>query len=189
MSVKNLILGLAISLLSAGAAKAQAKPFSQQLKLQGVTFNVNCPNEGPVNTVTITTVGLARNKVIKREVKGVVTGAEVADLNVDRSPEIYIYAASTGSERFGQLIALSSNKKKSLSDIYLPEIAPGSKESVGYSGHDDFAVVENTFVRRFPIYSSSDSNAKPTGKMRQFQYKLKPGEAGWILAVDKVIEY
>jgi len=25
--------------------------------------------------------------------------------------------------------------------------------------------------------------------MRQLQYRLEPGEAGWILRVDKVVEY
>ena len=48
-------------------------------------------------------------------------------------------------------------------------------------GHDEFAVVESTFVQRFPIYSDGDVNAKPSARMRQLQYKLRPGEAGWVL--------
>jgi hypothetical protein len=56
-------------------------------------------------------------------------------------------------------------------------------------GHDEFAVVENVFVQRFPIYRDGDTNAKPTGGTRQMQYKLVPGEAGWVLKVDRVVEY
>lgn len=33
-----------------------------------------------------------------------------------------------------------------------------------------------------------DTNAKPTGGMREIQYRLVPGEAGWILKVDRVVE-
>jgi hypothetical protein len=47
----------------------------------------------------------------------------------------------------------------------------------GYMGHDEFAIVESSLARRFKIYQGSDSNAKPTGKIRQLEYQLKPGEA------------
>lgn len=53
-------------------------------------------------------------------------------------------------------------------------------------GHDEFAVVENVLARRFSIYKEEDNNAQPTGKTRQIQYKLVPGEAGWLLKIDKV---
>jgi hypothetical protein len=56
-------------------------------------------------------------------------------------------------------------------------------------GHDAFAVVEGTFVQSFPIYLQTDSNAQPSGKTRQLQYKLAPGEAGWRLDLDRVVEY
>ena len=50
-------------------------------------------------------------------------------------------------------------------------------------------MVENTLVQRFPVYKEGDANAEPTGGTRQLQYKLEPGEAGWVLRVDKVVEY
>jgi hypothetical protein len=56
-------------------------------------------------------------------------------------------------------------------------------------GHDQFAVVENALVQRFPIYRDTDTNARPTGGTRQLQYKLVPGEAGWILQLDRRVEY
>jgi hypothetical protein len=56
-------------------------------------------------------------------------------------------------------------------------------------GHDEFAVVERTLARRFPVYRDGDTNARPTGGMRQLQYRLMPGEAGWRLTLDKVIEW
>ena len=61
--------------------------------------------------------------------------------------------------------------------------------SKGYMGHDQFAVGEGALLRRFPLYHQTDSNSKPSGKTRQLQYKLKAGEAGWILRLDRTIDY
>jgi len=151
---------------------------------------VTCPNDSSLNKVTIKPAGLEiDNSPVVREADGTVVGAEVADLNVDGSPEIYVYVQSAGSGSYASLVAFSANKKKSLSDIYLPPVAEDPKLAKGYMGHDEFAVVESTLVQRFPVYREGEANAQPSGKTRQIQYKLKPGEAGWVLRVDKVVEY
>jgi hypothetical protein len=48
-------------------------------------------------------------------------------------------------------------------------------------GHDTFSIVENRLQRKFPIYKQGDTNAHASGKLRQLQYKLHAGEAGWQL--------
>jgi hypothetical protein len=164
--------------------------FDRTLELHGVTFRVTCPNDSSLNKVTIKPTGLEiDNSEVVREADGTVVGAEIADLDLDRSPEIYVYVQSAGSGSYGSLVAFSANRKKSLSDISLPPVADDPKLSKGYKGHDEFAVVEGTLVQRFPIYREGDANAQPSGRTRQIQYKLKPGEAGWVLGVDKVVEY
>lgn len=165
-------------------SNAQSRAFSATQKLQGVTFMVSSPNKAGNNTVTIRTRGLKiKNDVFREKINGKVINAEVADLNVDGSPEIYVYVVSP--DKKNSIVAYSANNKKSLSAIYLPEMT--AEQMLGYNGGDEFAVVENTFARRFPIHASG--GYKPKNKTRQIQYKLKAGEAGWILAVDKVIEY
>jgi len=160
--------------------------FDKVLKLQGITFHVQATNEGSLNQLTITPSGLSIvNDVINQEIDGSVTGAEIADINADGSPEIYVYVNSAGSGSYGSLVAYSSNNKKSLTGIYIPPLEDDKKNSVGYMGHDEFAVVESSFARRFPIYKKEDSNAKPTGGMRQLEYKLVPGEATWQLKLHK----
>lgn len=169
---------------------ASATGFDQTLKLQGVSFHVTSTNAGSVNRLRIAPKGLkGRNAVIEREIEGTVTMAEVADLNVDGSPEIYVYVTSAGSGSYGSLVAYGSNKKRSLTQIYLPPLQDDAKAAKGYMGHDEFRVVESTLVRRFPLYRDGDTNAKPTGGTRQIQYKLKAGEAGWILRPDQTIDY
>jgi hypothetical protein len=172
------------------AAATPMVPFERTLTLQGVTFRVTSPNNSSINRLEIVPSGLAiRNATVAREIDGVVTGAEVADLNVDGSPEIYVYVTSAGSGSYGSLVAYAANDRKSLSEIYMPPVADDRKLATGYMGHDEFAVVENTFVRRFPLYGAGDTNARPTGKTRQLQYKLRQGEAGWLLRLDRVVEY
>jgi hypothetical protein len=168
----------------------QPKGFDKTLSLQGVSFHVSCPNAGSINQLRIKPEGLkSDNTVIEREIEGTVTNAEVADLNVDGSPELYVYLTSAGSGSYGSLVAYAANKGKSLTEIYLPPLEESKNAAKGYMGHDEFAVVENSLIRRFPLYKSADTNAAPTGGTRQIEYKLKAGEAGWVLKPHQIDTY
>ncbi|MFY7939284.1 MAG: hypothetical protein ACOVOX_00100 [Burkholderiaceae bacterium] len=167
-----------------------ASPSEQRLELQGVRFLVTSPNKDTGNSVRIVPSGLqADDTPIEMEVLGQVVGAEVADLNVDRSPELYVYVRGPVPQQRGALLAFSANNRQSLSFVTLPELAEHQGATVGYQGHDAMAVVENRFMRRFPIYGQDGDAAQPTGCMRQLQYKLTKGEASWVLQLDRMIEY
>jgi len=164
--------------------------YEQILELQGITFHIKATNSGSINQLEITPSGLAiDNSIIKQEIEGSVSAAEIADLNADGSPEIYIYISSAGSGSYAELVAYSANNKKSLSEIYLPPLSDDKVNSKGYMGHDEFAVVENILARRFPVYKAGDTNSAPTGGMRQLQYKLVAGEASWVLKLDKTVSF
>jgi hypothetical protein len=172
------------------ATAAPDMPFDRTLALQGISFRVRAANDSSINTLEIVPSGLQTdNSTITQQIDGQVTGAEVADLNADGSPEIYVYVSSAGSGSYGSLAAYAANRRKSLSQIHLPPVTDNKPAARGYMGHDEFAVVENTFVQRFPIYGDGDVNARPSGRTRQLQYKLRPGEAGWVLKLDRVVEY
>jgi hypothetical protein len=185
--------------LAGGGKTATAAPegvpatgtmFDRTLELQGIRFHVTCANQGSVNTLQIVPAGLEiDNSPIVRTINGTVTGAEVSDLNADGSPEIYICVTDAGSGSYGSLVAYAANRRKSLSEIYLPPVAENRAAAKGYMGHDEFAVVGRRLVQRFPIYRDTDTNAQPTGGTRQIQYRLVPGEAGWIPKVDGVVDH
>ena len=165
---------------------AKQPSFEKTLSADGITFKVVTIGEGSLRQLTITPSGLKiDNSPIKKEIEGTVTGAEIADINVDGSPEIYVYINSAGSGSYGSLVAYSANNKKSLSEIYLPPLEDDKKNSVGYMGHDEFVIIDNAFVRRFPVYNEGDANCCPKGGTRQLQYKLITGEAGWQLKLFK----
>lgn len=141
--------------------------------------------------LTIQPVGLEiDNQTMTHRIEGTVMNAEVGDLNIDGFPEVLIYIQSVGSGSYGSVIGYSVNNGKSMSQIApLPEVSENEKTKTGYMGHDEFAIVEHTFMQRFPIYKPDDINAKPTGGMRQIQYKLKDGEASRKFVIDKIVEY
>lgn len=164
--------------------------FSKTLALQGIEFTVESTNAGSINQLTITPSGLKiDNSVIRSEIDGSVIDAEVADLDANGSPELYVYVQSAGSGSYGSLVAYAVNNGMSLSAIYLAPLEDDAVNSKGYMGHDQFSVVENTLARRFPVYNEGDTNASPSGKTRQLEYKLIPGEAGWQLKLDKSSEF
>ena len=179
----------------APSIKAKVAPlanaaYDKKFDAMGISFHVLATTGTAANTLQIVPAGLkGDNSPIERRIEGFVKGAEWADINSDGSPEIYVYVASPNPDAKVALVAYSANNKKSLSEIYLPPLADDSKLSKGFNGHSDLAVVEGVVAERFPIYSGSGPGAKPTGKMRQVQYKLKRGEAGWILKVDRVEEF
>jgi hypothetical protein len=172
------------------AESSSGSAFDRTLERDGIRFHVTGTNDGSMNTLKIVPSGLEiDNTAIERRIEGTVTGADIADINADRSPELYVFTTSAGSGSYGSVIAYSANRRKSLSEIYLPPIAEDKKLGKGYMGHDEFAIVGNRLVQRFPVYRDGDTNAKPTGGTRQIQYKLKPGEAGWLLTVDGVANH
>jgi hypothetical protein len=161
--------------------------YAQVLQLQGVTFNVISPNATAFNTVTVSTAGLEiDNSAWSQEVDGTVTGAEVADLNADGSPEVYVYVKSNGADEKGSVIAYVANNRKSLSIASMAPLSDTPGAAAGYQGQDEFAVLENVLGRRFPIHGE---NGGLTGKTRQLQYKLTAGEAGWTLTLDRITEF
>lgn len=185
----KIFICVVLTLLSSEALAEDTRVFKQTFSLQGISFDVVSKNQGSLIRLQIVPKGLSRdNKSIVREIEGSVTAAEIADLNADASPEIYIFVTSSGSGSYGSLVAYSANNKKSLSEVTLPDLTDLSANGTGYMGHDQFAVVENSLVRRFPIYRQGDTNSQPTGGIRQIEYKLHAGEAGWILKPTKTTD-
>jgi len=189
---RHLTLALALAFTTGlGTTDALAGPaFAKRLEMQGFAFDITATNEGSINTLRIVPTGLSQQTApITSEIEGTVSGAEIDDLDANGFPEIYIYVTSAGSGSYGSLVGYAVNKGKSVTPIYLPPVADSPTLSKGYMGHDEFAVVEGTLIQRFPIYREGDANARPTGKIRQLQYKLKAGEAGWVLRLDRSMEF
>lgn len=136
-----------------------AAPLDSTLALQGIRFRLQSANTGSTNTLRVTPAGLQiDNRPQQLAIDGTITGAELADLAV--------------------------NKRKSLSFVALERPAPDAPPLQGHQGHDQFRVDGDRLVWRFPIYRPGDPNAAPGGGTRELRYRLTPGEAGWLLRLD-----
>ncbi|RXQ91022.1 hypothetical protein EO244_13035 [Ancylomarina salipaludis] len=164
--------------------------FSKFLELQGIAFRISSVQNDSCRMLSIAPLGLELdNRVENVAIDGRVIDAEIEDLNSDGSPEVLIYTCSDGSGSYGDVVAYSVNNKKSMSRIYFEPVAQNTKIKPGYMGHDEFALVERSLVQRFPIYKAGDSNANPTGGIRQIEYKLEDGEACRRFVVKQISEY
>lgn len=191
MALKRLISSLttaALLLAAPLASPSQAgAAFRTSESLQGVTFAVTSSGEGSQQQLSMTATGpKGPFTPIRKTVDGRVMGAEVADLNSNGEPEIYVFVQGAGSGSYGDVVAYAVSNN-TLLPISLKGLSGAMAK--GYMGHDSFAVVENCLVRRFPIYNANDSNAKATGGQRQICYKLKAGEAGWILRPSSALKF
>lgn len=138
--------------------------------------------EQKANKVSIFSSNLKYSKKpIINEIEGNIVFSEIADLNADGSPEVYMYIENQKENRvYSSLLAYSVNNGFSMSEIYLAPLSHDKKAFDEYEGNDEFRVVENTLIRRFPIKDN---------KTKQIQYKLVAGEASWQLKIDKIMEY
>ena len=152
-------------------------------------FALQASAGGSINQLRIQPSGLAvDNNEIRAELDGTAYRAEIADLDHNGWPEIYVFVSSAGSGSYGSLAAYAVNNGKSITPIYLPPLEQSPEVMDGYMGHDKFSVAKNRLLRSFPIYRQDDSNAAPTGGTRQVQYRLEPGEAGWVLSLERSVD-
>jgi len=178
------------SIIENSTQEKQKIIFQKTLTLQNITFDIINTGEGSISELTIQPKGLEiDNQKITIELDGQVVNAEIEDLNLDGFPEVLLYTISAGSGSYGNVIGYSVNNGKSISQIYFPDLFDNKEASSGYMGHDEFAIIETTLVRRFPVYKDGDTNNNPTGGFRQIGYKLKDGEASRSFVIDKISEY
>lgn len=167
---------------------ARTHDFQKTLYFMNTSFNVTATGKGSLQYLTIQPHGLSHNKMITIENVEPVVNAEVADLNNDGYAELLIYTQSAGSGSYGNVYAYSVNNGQSLSAVQFPKVVSNGDMRKQYGGHDQFAIVNNRLVQRFPLYNPADPNSRPTGRQRTITYKLINGEASRRFIIDKVSE-
>ncbi|MVM31928.1 hypothetical protein GO755_17900 [Spirosoma sp. HMF4905] len=160
-----------------------APQYAKTLRFNIYSFNVTASDSGRVREMIIKAYrGELLLTNFRLRVDGAVVGAEVADLDNNRFPELYVYTTSDGSGSFGNVYAWQFLPERK-ADIGLSNwrITPAE----GYMGHDSLWVERDILCRKYPIYLSGDSNAEPSGGYQMVRYHLKPaGATGYTLITE-----
>lgn len=149
-------------------------PFEETLTEGPVTFIVESPNARP-NYFTLNTEGMSvRNEETRVDVNGTVVRAQLADLNQDSYPEVFIFTRSDdGTE---DVYAFASYRNRSYGQIYRAE-AEKYAALRGSGGGDTYELTETALLRRF----TATQNGQRTGDTQTVEYALKKGETSYRL--------
>lgn len=160
--------------------------YTKTLSLQNVGFNISSIAKNGVNQLTVSSFGLINEFNETYTIQNqIVSNAEVEDMNADGSPELLIYTHSATGKKKAFVYAFSVNKLKSMSQVYFQPIEENKAINSGYDGNDEFGLVEQNLIQRFPVVY----NGKATGKIKQISYQLVDGEASRRFVVKKQIEF
>ena len=160
---------------------AQSRRIDTTMKVGKAGYRINCFNKSSEkNPISIYPVGFeSEMRDFSFELKGVLIGTEVDDLNKDGFPELLLYVTSFDSLNKSSVIAISSQENKSVAPIVFPDILDDPRLRDGYRGSDKYMLLEGVLMRTYPLFEK-DANGvqQPTGKMRRLMYRVAPGEQG-----------
>lgn len=161
--------------------------YSETFTHKRQSYVVEVDAAGTRSTVTVTPKGMGlSNKAVARQIDGVFNRAQMADLDGDGEPEIYVFLKSTDGRDRASAFIVASDQGRRMVEVPVPDLAADAKHSAGYRGADEFAIVEKVLARRFPLH---DDSGEPIGTMRQLQYKLVKGASGPELKLDQAPEF
>lgn len=193
---KRFFLGVLALVSFIQAINAQVSPgrrFDTTMKIGKVGYRVVCTNRNiDKNIITINPVGFEKDaREVSAEIKGRVNKAEVDDLNGDGFPDLVVYVLNNGVKNKSTVFGISSEKNEGFRPIFFPDIVDDPKVRDGYDGHDEYSLIEGTLVRRFAVYNTTDTaNVKPTGMIRQIQYRIVVGERAELrFKISRSYEY
>ncbi len=159
---------------SLDASQVDPLIFSKTLMMGDNQFFV----EAEEGRLTVTPVGLEQNDPFTMEIDGTPYEAEIGDITGDNQPEVAVYLVDDQGKGSAQVFTVLGGR--SMIQVNLPDISNNAEASEGYQGNDEWAMVENSLVRRFPIAG---------GGTKQIQYKVVAGEAMPQLQVENISVY
>lgn len=168
--------------VSARTDRPSTTTYTTSLRFNIYTFNISAADTGAVRELTVKAYrGELLLTNFKTRIDGAVVNAEVADLDNNRFPELYVYSTSNGSGSFGRVYAWQFLLERK-ADI---RAVDWQKPDEGYMGHDSLWVERNILCRKFPLYRSGDVNAEPTGGDRMMRYRLQPAGEAYTLVAEE----
>lgn len=157
--------------------------FVQTLQYNIYTFTVSAPDSGAVGELAVKAYrGQLLLTNFRVRVEGNVVGAEVADLDKNRFPELYVYSRSRGSGSYGRVYGWQFLPERKADVVLVNWRLPLTR---GYMGHDSLWIERDILCRRYPVLNTDTGNAEPTGSNRLVRYRLRPVGPGYALVAER----
>jgi hypothetical protein len=157
--------------------------YSKSLRFNVYTFSVTAADSGAIREMTVKAYrGELLLTNFRTRIDGAVVGAQVADLDNNRFPELYVYSSSNGSGSFGRVYGWQFLPERK-ADVTLVNWRLNAAD--GYMGHDSLWVEQEVLCRKYPVYRPGDSNAEPTGGVRMMRYRLRSVGEGYTLMAER----
>lgn len=157
--------------------------YSKSLRFNVYTFTVMATDSGAVRDLTVKAYrGELLLTNFRTRVDGAVVGAEVADLDNNRFPELYVYSTSDGSGSFGRVYGWQFLPERK-ADVSVMNWRLNATD--GYMGHDSLWVERDVLCRKYPVYRPGDANAEPSGGVRMMRYRLRSAGEGYALMAEQ----
>ena len=178
-----------LTLLPSGLSARETVNYDKTLSdpKNGISFHVHSLLREFDSIVTITSKGLKKAGKIRKVLDGMmVINADLGDLNHDGQPELYLITSGMGSGAYGGVFAYAVTSGGDLVPIQYRELDENSRLLQGYRGKDEFFIVGDRLVRRFPVFRDEDPECCASGGNRLIYYKLEPAGSGWELKIARV---
>lgn len=159
--------------------RGQNVPFEETLKDGNISFTVSSPNVD-INTLVIFSKGLeVRNDTFQIEIEGIVNKAEIADINQDGYPEVYVFTQQKEAEEKGNVYVFTSYRNRSYGQAFLREQPRANNLNAEAITTDKYDLENDQLVRK--IGNSSEGDQVNNNQRQTIIYTLKAGEASYQL--------
>jgi hypothetical protein len=155
--------------------------FDEILKQGNVSFTISSPNVPERNTMVIFSEGLElRNDTFQLEVQGIVNDAQLADVNGDTFPEVYVFTQQKDNDQLGEVYVFTSYRNRSFGQAFFKEVPRANSLSTATNTTDRFKLEGGKLVRE--IGTATEGNAvQAESATTTITYELRPGEASFQL--------
>lgn len=166
--------------LSKPAGWKKAERYDKTLHFNVYSFNVSAADSASVRQLTIKAY---RGKLLltnfKVQLDGAVTNAEVADLDKNGFPELYVYSMNTRSLGRVHAWQFLADRKASITPVNWPLATDKS-----YMGQDSLWIDRASLCRKYPAYQIVNGGKVATGKTHWVRYRLKAVGSSFALVAE-----
>lgn len=154
--------------------------YDKTLRFNVYTFSVSAGDSASVRQMTIKAY---RGKLLltnfKVQLNGSVTNAEVADLDRNGFPELYVY--STNENSLGRVHAWQflAERKAAITPVNWPLATDKA-----YMGQDSLWIDRASLCRKYPAYQVLKGKKVATGDTHWVRYRLRPIGSSFALVAE-----